>query len=99
MVETLVASGIPLNSITILVAIGLDRPNLGEELAELIGDPWVMERVRIENHYVRSEVDHADLGWTATRGTQVKLDRRFVEADLRIATPWLVGRRACGERG
>ena len=30
--------------------------------------------------------DHVDLGVTATRGTPVKLDRRFVEADLRIAT-------------
>jgi lactate racemase len=39
MVETLVASGIPLNGITILVATGLHRPNLGEELAELVGDP------------------------------------------------------------
>ena len=73
-------------SITILVATGLHRPNLGEELAELVGDPWVMERVRIENHYARNDADHVDLGFTATRGTPVKLDRRFVEADLRIAT-------------
>jgi len=86
MVETLVASGIPLNGITILVATGLHRPNLGEELAELVGDPWVTENVRIENHYARNEADHVDLGRTATRGTPVKLDRRFVEAELRIAT-------------
>jgi lactate racemase len=86
MVQTLVASGIPLSRITILVATGLHRPNLGEELAELVGDPWVMEKVRIENHYARNEADHVDLGLTATRGTPVKLDRRFVEADLRIAT-------------
>jgi nickel-dependent lactate racemase len=86
MVETLVASGIPLSRITILVATGLHRPNLGEELAELVGDPGVMEKVRIENHYARNEADHVDLGLTATRGTPVKLDRRFVEADLRIAT-------------
>jgi nickel-dependent lactate racemase len=86
MVETLVASGIPLSRITILVATGLHRPNLGEELAELVGDLWVMEKVRIENHYARNEADHVDLGLTATRGTPVKLDRRFVEADLRIAT-------------
>jgi nickel-dependent lactate racemase len=86
MVETLVASGIPLSRITILVATGLHRPNLGEELAELVVDPWVLEKVRIENHYARNEADHVDLGLTATRGTPVKLDRRFVEADLRIAT-------------
>jgi nickel-dependent lactate racemase len=29
---------------------------------------------------------HVDLGHTATRGTPIRIDRRFVEADLRIAT-------------
>ena len=86
MIETLVASGIALDRIAILVATGLHRPNVGEELAELVGDPWVMERVRIENHDARNDADHADLGVTATRGTPIKLDRRFIEADLRIAT-------------
>src|ERR1700722_17095406 len=86
MTETLVASGIALNRIPILVAPGLHRPNLGEELAELVGDPWVIERVRIENHYARNDADHVDLGLTATRGTPIKLDRRVVEAELRIAT-------------
>ena len=85
-IETLVASGIALDRIVILVATGLHRPNLGEELAELVGDPWVMARVRIENHDARNDADHVDLGVTAKRGTPVKLDRRFVEADLRIAT-------------
>ena len=56
------------------------------ELAELVGDPWVLEQFRIENHDARDADAHVDLGVTATRGTRVKLDRRFVEADLRIAT-------------
>ena len=86
MVETMVASGIPIDRIVILVATGLHRPNLGAELAEVVGDPWVMENVRVENHYARNEADHVDLGVTATRGTPIKLDRRFVEAELRIAT-------------
>jgi lactate racemase len=86
MIEIMVASGIPLDGIVILVATGLHRPNLGEELAEVVGDPWVMERVRIENHDARNDADHVDLGFTAARGTPIKLDHRFVEADLRIAT-------------
>ena len=69
MVETMVAAGIPLAAITILVATGLHRPNEGEELAELVGDPWVMANVRIENHFARDEAMHVDLGHTATRGT------------------------------
>ncbi len=86
MIEAMVAAGIPLGAISVLVATGLHRPNLGDELAELVGDPWVLEHVRVENHYARDEAAHVDLGRTATRGTPVRLDRRFVEADLRIAT-------------
>jgi len=86
MIETMVASGIPLDRISVLVATGLHRPNLGEELAELVGDPWVLEHVRVDNHDARDDAAHVDFGRTATRGTPVKIDRQFVEADLRIAT-------------
>ncbi len=86
MIETMVASGIPLERITVLVATGLHRPNEGEELAELVGDPWVLANVRVENHFARNEADHVDLGRTTTRNTPVTIDRRFVEAELRIAT-------------
>ena len=86
MIETMLAGGIPRDKISVLVATGLHRPNLGEELAELVGDPWVLETVRVENHYARNEDDHIDLGFTATRHTPVKLDKLFVQADLRIAT-------------
>ncbi|QJP16056.1 nickel-dependent lactate racemase [Starkeya sp. ORNL1] len=86
MIETMVASGIPLERINVLVATGLHRPNEGEELAELVGDPWVLANVRVENHFARNEADHVDLGRTTTRNTPVTIDRRFVEAELRIAT-------------
>lgn len=86
MITTLVAAGIPLDRITVLVATGLHRPNLGEELAELVGDPWVLAEVRVENHYARDEAAHRDFGRTETRGTPVSIDRRFAGAELRIAT-------------
>jgi lactate racemase len=86
MIETLMASGVPLGRITVLVATGLHRPNLGEELAELVDDPWVLMNVRIENHDARANEDQVDLGPTETRGTPVMINRRFVEAELRIAT-------------
>ncbi len=86
MITTLVEAGIPLDRITVLVATGLHRPNEGAELAEVVGDPWVLANVRVENHFARDDAAHADLGFTPVRGTPVKLDRRFVEADLRIAT-------------
>ncbi|OGA31953.1 MAG: hypothetical protein A3F75_09970 [Betaproteobacteria bacterium RIFCSPLOWO2_12_FULL_64_23] len=85
LVRQLLDAGIPAAGITILVATGLHRPNEGAELDELVGDPWVMRTVRVANHFARNDADHVDLGATS-RGTPVKLDRRFVEADVRIAT-------------
>jgi nickel-dependent lactate racemase len=69
--------------IRVLVATGLHRPNEGQELLEVVGSEWVMRTVKVENHFARRGEDHADLGKTQ-RGIPVKLDRRFVEADLRI---------------
>jgi lactate racemase len=73
------------NQITILVATGLHRPNEGAELADVVGDEWVLKTVSVENHFARNDADHVYLGQT-TRGTPAKLDRRFVDADLRIVT-------------
>jgi len=86
MIETLLDAGMPAAGITVLVATGLHRPNEGEELAELIGDPWVLDTVTVANHFARDDEAHIDLGVTPTRSTPVKLDRRLVAADLKIAT-------------
>jgi nickel-dependent lactate racemase len=86
MIETMIAGGIPRERITVLVATGLHRPNLGEELAEVVGDPWVMAQVQVVNHYARDTQDHVDLGRTATRNTPVSINRLLMNADLRIAT-------------
>ncbi|PAW80027.1 MAG: hypothetical protein B9S32_01470 [Verrucomicrobia bacterium Tous-C9LFEB] len=85
MIRTLLDAGIPKEKINVLVATGLHRPNLGEELRELVGSDWVLETVAVENHYARRDEEHAFLG-TTPRGTRVGIDRRFVEADLKIVT-------------
>ena len=86
LIRTLLEAGVPRDGITVLVATGLHRPNEGAELAEVIGDPWVLETVRVENHVASADADHVLLGRTPGRGTVVRLDRRLVEAELRIAT-------------
>ncbi len=86
MVETLVSAGIPLGAITVLVANGLHREGDADEIAELVGDPWVIENVRVEGHDARDRARLVDLGTTATRGTPVVIHRALVDADLRIAT-------------
>jgi nickel-dependent lactate racemase len=86
MIRTLLDAGVPRAGITVLVATGLHRPNEGQELAELVGDPWVLETVTVRNHDARADEDHVLLGRTPGRGTVVRLDRRLVEAELKIAT-------------
>ena len=86
MIETIIAAGVPREAISVLIATGLHRPNVGDELAELIGNSWVLANARIENHDARDDALHVDLGRTKTRGVPVRLNRLFVGADLKIAT-------------
>jgi nickel-dependent lactate racemase len=85
LVDTLIAAGVPRQGITVLVATGLHRPNEGRELAELVGDAALLDKVTIANHFACNDADHALLGRTRS-GTVVRLDRRFLDAELRIAT-------------
>jgi nickel-dependent lactate racemase len=86
LIEQLLEAGLRAERITIVVATGLHRPNEGEELAELVGSRWVLETIEVANHFARDDAAHVDLGTTRAHGVPVKLDRRLVEADLKIAT-------------
>jgi nickel-dependent lactate racemase len=86
LVRGLLEAGVPRAGITVLVATGLHRANEGAELAELVGDPWVLDTVTVVNHDATVDRDHVLLGRTPGRGTVVRLDRRLVAADLKIAT-------------
>jgi len=86
MIEQLIEGGISADAITVIVATGLHRPNLGAELEELIGDSWVLRKVKVVNHYARDDDAHVLVGKTKARGSVIRLDRRFVDADLRIVT-------------
>jgi nickel-dependent lactate racemase len=81
---TLENAGIPRDKILILIATGLHRPNLGDELVELVG-PEVAANYRVENHDGRNLAEHAHLG-ISPRGVPIWIDRRYLEADLKIAT-------------
>ena len=85
LLRSLLDGGLKAEDITILVATGLHRPNEGDELAELVDDAWVMENFTVANHFARDDAAHVSLGRTRS-GTEVRLDKRFVDADLRIAT-------------
>ncbi|MGC8658767.1 MAG: nickel-dependent lactate racemase [Desulfomonilaceae bacterium] len=82
-IKELLAAGLKADHIKVIVATGLHRPNEGDELRHVLGDDWVPNTVAVSNHFARNDEDHVNLGSTS-KGTPVKLDRRFVEADLRL---------------
>ena len=84
LLKTLEASGIPRDRITLLVATGLHRPNLGDELVEMVGERIASE-YRIENHYGERLEEHTYLG-DSPRGVPIWIDSRYIEADLKITT-------------
>jgi nickel-dependent lactate racemase len=83
-VQELNAAGVANSQITVLIATGLHRPNLGKEMLEVVGDDWIFNNIRIENHFARDTPWMVDLGRTPTDGIPVVLNRHLVDADLRI---------------
>ncbi|MDX1931239.1 MAG: nickel-dependent lactate racemase [Capsulimonadales bacterium] len=80
--EELAVGGIPRNNLTILIATGTHRPNVGEELVELVGAEFATG-VRIVNHDSTDFSALRDFG-TTPNGVPVRLNRHYTEADLRI---------------
>ena len=84
-IESLFAEGYEVTDITIVVATGTHRRMSESELAALI-DPWIYERgLSVVNHDCHDESQLVRLGITK-RGSEVFINRRYMEADLRILT-------------
>src|SRR5262245_41932433 len=84
LLQTIEDAGVARDAITILVATGLHRPNVGAELEELVG-PEVAASYRCENHHGKAREEHDYLG-TTPNGVPVWLDSRYVRADLKVTT-------------
>lgn len=82
--RTIEDAGVPREGITILIATGLHRPNLGDEIVELVG-PRIAAEYRVENHDGKNLAEHTHLG-ESPRGVPVWIDSRYVNAELKIAT-------------
>ncbi len=68
--------------LTILVATGLHRPNSPVELTEMLGTD-IVRKYRIVNHNAHDPTQLRYLG-KSSRGTDIFLNKIYVEADLRI---------------
>ena len=78
-------AGISTDNILIIIATGLHRPASKDEITEIIGSSWVLKNIKIVNHFARDDSMHKYIG-TTKQGNIVKLDKRFVDADIKIAT-------------
>lgn len=83
--ETLAEAGLPPERVTILIATGLHRPAPPDEIREILGDEVLAAGCDIVNHVAVNDEEQVHVGETA-RGTPALIDRRYVEADLRILT-------------
>ena len=75
---------VPSENITILIATGTHRVNTDAELAEMLGDD-VVRNYKALNHDGFDDSAHESIGSTQA-GIEVRLNRRWVEADIRITT-------------
>lgn len=82
--RTIEQAGVPRGGITILVATGLHRPNVGEELVELLGE-FVAKNYCCENHHGKAKEEHDYLG-TTPNGVPAWIDSRYTRAELKITT-------------
>jgi nickel-dependent lactate racemase len=73
-------AAIPERHITILVALGAHRPLVRAELEKKLGAE-ILGRFNVEQHHPYENL--VDLG-RSKRGTPVKLNRTFIEADVKI---------------
>jgi len=81
---TLEKAGIVRDRITILIGTGLHRPNVGDELIQLVGAD-IATNYRVLNHEARDRETLVHMG-TTSGGAPIWIDRVYVEADLKIAT-------------
>ncbi|MEW6202939.1 MAG: nickel-dependent lactate racemase, partial [bacterium] len=82
--EEIHQAGIKPDDIIILIATGTHRPNEGEEIIELVG-PEIALNYRIVNHNWLDRENLRSIGRTRS-GTEVWLNRLYLDADLKILT-------------
>ena len=75
-------AGIVRDQITILIATGTHRPNIGAELEAIVG-PEIAREYRCINHVCTDANTMVDLGFSP-KGVHVKLNRYYVDAQLRV---------------
>jgi lactate racemase len=82
LLATLRQAGIPNESVTILNATGTHRPNTPTELRQMLGDE-AFETCQLVNHVCTDDDAMVYLG-ESPNGVPIRLNRAYVDADLKI---------------
>jgi nickel-dependent lactate racemase len=83
--NTLLEAGFPQERITVLIGTGSHRPMSPAEIEAMLGLVEAGFRIPVENHAYDREEDLVLVGHTS-RGSPVKINRLYMEADLKIVT-------------
>ena len=78
---------VPSENITLINGTGTHRPNTDAELRQLLTDD-VVERYRVLNHHADDPSELVQVGTTRAGGPAL-INRRVVEADVRISTGFI----------
>jgi len=78
---------VPAENVTVILGTGTHRANTPDEIDAMFGSD-VAQRVCIVNHDAFDSAQHVRVGTTAS-GTDVLLDKAYVEADKRIAVGFI----------
>lgn len=81
--KTLEDNGIARDQITILIATGMHRPNLGAELEALVGKD-IATGYRCVNHYCHKAEEYRRVD--TIDGAPIELNTHYLDADLKILT-------------
>ncbi|MFP6677870.1 MAG: nickel-dependent lactate racemase [Pirellulaceae bacterium] len=76
------SAGIAKKDVTILIATGLHRPSTHGEIVEMVGAK-IASTYRIENHFGTRRDEHDYLG-ESPRGVPIWIDRRYLQAELKL---------------
>ncbi len=83
LLSTLESAGIERSRITLLIATGTHRPNVGQELVGLVGG-HIAVSYSIVNHDCRNREGHRRMG--ELEGAPVEINSKYLDADLKILT-------------
>ncbi len=84
LLDEITGAGVPLSSVTGVIANGTHRPNSRDEMVRMYGAE-VVEQIRIVNHNANDERGLVYCG-QSPKGIPIWLNRTVVEADFRLAT-------------